>query len=202
VAGTDRTLRDFDAEADRLLVRDVASGSTESLARLYDRHAATVYGLVRRIVQVSEDAEELVQDVFAQVWLDARRYEASRATVAALIVMLARARAIERLRARRARPDLGPGSETTPVVPSTPPEPEPVTIALGEVDRVREALGTLPDAEHELLQLAYFEGLTYTGIADRTGVPLGTVKTRLRSALATLREAVTSGPTTGGTIHR
>lgn len=183
-------------------MHDVASGSTESLARLYDRHAPSVYGLARRIVQAPEDAEEVVQDVFAQVWRDARRYEASRATVAGLVVMLARARAIERLRARRASPDNEQGSETAPVVPSMTPDPERVTISFGEVDRVRDALGTLPAPQREIVHLAYFEGLTRTEMADRTGVPLGTVKAQLCSALAALRGAMASGPPPGETARR
>ena len=93
------------AEADQRLVRDVAAGSTEALARLYDRHAGTVFGLARRILNRLEDAEEVVQDVFAQVWREAGRYERGRATVAGWVVMLARTRAIDRLRSRNARPD-------------------------------------------------------------------------------------------------
>jgi RNA polymerase sigma-70 factor (ECF subfamily) len=185
------TLGDFESEADRLLLRAVAGGSTDSLGRLYDRHAAVVYGLARRIVRADEDAEEVVQDVFTQVWRDASRYEAGRASVAGWLVMLTRARAIDRLRAKRARPDLGQGSDSGPSwIAARDPDPEEVSNATEEVHRVREAVTTLPDAQRSLVELAYFQGLTHTEIAHDTGVPLGTVKTRLRSAMATLREAV------------
>jgi RNA polymerase sigma-70 factor (ECF subfamily) len=187
----DSTLRDFDAEADRLLVRAVAQGSTDSLGRLYDRHVSTVYGLARRILQAAEDAEEVVQDVFAQVWRDAARYEASRATVAGWLVMLARTRAIDRLRARRARPDVGQGSETaTAHVAARDPDPEQVSISSEEVAQIHRALDTLPGGQRELVELAYYEGLTHTQIAERTGTPLGTVKTRLRAAMSALRGAM------------
>ncbi|MEZ5316275.1 MAG: sigma-70 family RNA polymerase sigma factor [Vicinamibacterales bacterium] len=188
------TTRDFDQEADRRLIRDVAGGSAEALGRLYDRHAGTVFALARRIVPAIEDAEEVVQDVFSQVWRDAARYESSRAPVAGWVAMLARTRAIDRLRARRARPDsggLGPDATVLPLAASGA-DPERQAIAATDVQAVRLALGALPAPQRELVELAYFQGLTHTELAERTGTPLGTVKTRLRSALATLRGALSS----------
>jgi RNA polymerase sigma-70 factor (ECF subfamily) len=179
---------DFDAEADRRLLGGVAARSADSLGRLYDRYAPVVYALARRIVVTAEDAEEVVQDVFGQVWRDASRYEAHRATVGGWLVMLTRTRAIDRLRARRARPDLGAGSDQAIApVTSLEPSPEQLSITSEQAARVRDALARLPDTLRSLVELAYFEGLTHTEIASRTGVPLGTVKTRLRSAMATLR---------------
>ena len=176
------------ADADQRLVTDVAAGSTEALARLYDRHAGTVFGLARRILNRLEDAEEVVQDVFTQVWREAGRYERGRATVAGWVVMLTRARAIDRLRSRNARPDLRSGeSATVPDVPTTDWSPEQVTISAEDVRGVRAALGELPEVQRTLVELAYYEGLTHSEIAARTGVPLGTVKTRIRTAMATLR---------------
>jgi RNA polymerase sigma-70 factor (ECF subfamily) len=180
---------DFDAEADRRLLVGIASKSADSLARLYDRYASVVYGLARRIVVTSEDAEEVVQDVFGQVWRDAGRYQAARASVAGWIVMLTRTRAIDRLRAKRARPDLGAGAGA-PVEIATSvddPNPEQLSISAQQVSRLRDALTTLPESLRAIVELAYFEGLTHSEIADRTQLPLGTVKTRLRSAMATLR---------------
>ena len=179
---------DFDAEADRRLIGGIASRSAESLARLYDRYAAIVYGLARRIVLTAEDAEEVVQDVFNQVWRDAARYEAARATVGGWLVMLTRTRAIDRLRAKRARPDLGAGADDrSATMSSQEPTPEQLSISAEQVTRVREALRTLPDTLQTLVELAYFEGLTHSEIAERTRLPLGTVKTRLRTAMSTLR---------------
>lgn len=187
-------ISDLNAEADRQLVRTVAAGSTEALGRLYDRHAGVVYALARRILTRQEDAEEVVQDVFAQVWRDAGRYDATRATVAGWIVMLTRTRAIDRLRARRSRPD-----QNLPVDPANAPaaadpsgNPEQVAISAQDATSVRQALEALPEAQRALVNLAYFEGLTHMEIAERTNVPLGTVKTRLRMAMAAMRAALPS----------
>jgi RNA polymerase sigma-70 factor (ECF subfamily) len=166
-------------EADWQLLQAVAGGSAEALGRLYDRHAGTVFALARRIVQAVEDAEEVVQDVFSQVWRDATRYERQRATVAGWIVMLTRAR--------------GGGQDAAELpLASSGPSPEDLTLASADVLAVRQALAVLPDAQRELVELAYYEGLTHTELAARTGTPLGTVKTRLRTAMAALRGALVS----------
>jgi RNA polymerase sigma-70 factor (ECF subfamily) len=178
---------------DRQLVRSVAGGSGDALSQLYDRHAPTAYGLARRILPTPDLAEEVVQDVFAQVWREAAKYESGRASVAGWIVMLTRARAIDRLRARRSRPDQAAGVEPAAIAPlaSTERSPESVTIAADDGRRVRDALGALPENQRTLIDLAYYEGLTHSEIAERTGVPIGTVKTRLRTAMVTLRGALT-----------
>ena len=184
---------DAGAQADRELVSAIAGGSAEALARLYDRHAATVFGLARRVVSLVEDAEEVVQDVFSQIWRDAARYEAGRATVAGWIVMLTRARAIDRLRSRKARPDLGgTDPDTAPPLVSADRNPEQVTLTAEDVRNVRGALTALPDAQRSLVELAYYEGMTHAEIAERTGVPLGTVKTRIRTAMTTLKGVLSS----------
>jgi RNA polymerase sigma-70 factor (ECF subfamily) len=179
-------------EADRQLMRAVAAGSADALSRLYDRHAAIVFGLARRILMRVEDAEEVVQDVFAQVWRDAGRYVPERATVAGWIVMLTRTRAIDRLRARSARPDQARGAEPGPAAPIVAPGRDPEQVAVSEDDgrQVRKALEALPPEQRLLVDLAYYEGLTQSEIAARTGIPLGTVKTRVRAAMATLRSAL------------
>jgi RNA polymerase sigma-70 factor, ECF subfamily len=181
---------DDDAE----LVRLVASGSAEALGRLYDRHVPIVFGLARRILGRQEDAEEVVQDVFAQVWRQAARYRGDRASVAGWLIMLARTRAIDRLRARASRPDLArsvPTDEAPPLAASAP-DPEATVVAAGDARLVRQALVALPEQQRSLVELAYYEGFTHTEIAARTGVALGTVKTRLRMAMLTLREAIAS----------
>lgn len=177
---------------DRALVGEVRAGSADALGRLYDGHAGRVYALARRIVARPEDAEEVVQDVFAQVWRDAGRYDATRSSVAGWILMLARTRAVDRLRARRARPDQDRGVEPSPAMAlaATTVDPEDATIAGDEATTVRRALGSLPESQRRLVELAYFEGLSHTELADRTAVPLGTVKTRLRAAMGALRAAL------------
>lgn len=179
---------------DRQTVRAIAGGSAEALGRLYDRHAAAMFGLACRMMTRREDAEEVIQDVFAQVWRQAARYEAGRATVVGWLVMVTRARALDRLRARRARPDLDGAVDPdgAPPLAATAPDPEQVVISGLEASKVRAALVSLPEAQRALVELAYYEGLTHTEIAETTGVPLGTVKTRLRTATIALRGALTS----------
>jgi RNA polymerase sigma-70 factor (ECF subfamily) len=174
----------------------VAGGSADALADLYDRHAGIVFGLARRIVLRPEDAEEVVQDVFAQVWRQAPRYAGERASVAGWLVMLTRARAIDRLRARRARPDEDRGEAPSAALPlsSADPDPEAATLSAEQVRQVGSVFATLPDPQRVLLGLAYFEGLSHSEIAARTGVPLGTVKTRIRSAMETLRQTLDVTP--------
>ncbi len=186
------SLRKDLAEADRQILVEVAGGSADALERLYDRYAATAFGLARRILAQPDLAEEVVQDVFAQVWREASRYDAARASVAGWIVLLTRTRAIDRLRARRARPDLDKGVEPTAAAPLTTPDrsPEQVAISSEDAQLVRAALDGLPAEQRSLLDLAYYEGLTHSEIAARTGVPLGTIKTRIRSAMMALRKAM------------
>jgi RNA polymerase sigma-70 factor (ECF subfamily) len=181
------------AGADRQILAAVAGGSADALERLYDRYAATAYGLARRILAQQDLAEEVVQDVFAQVWREAGRYDAARASVAGWIVLLTRTRAIDRLRARRARPDQDRSVDPGDVAPLAARERSPEQVAMSSEDAqaVRSALERLPDEQRALVTLAYYEGLTHSEIAALTGVPLGTIKTRLRAAMTTLRGVLT-----------
>lgn len=181
-----------EAERDRQAIRAVAGGSGDAVAELYDRYGAAVYGLALRVLGQPDLAEEVVQDVFAQVWRDASRYDSSRSTVAGWIVMLTRTRAIDRLRARRARPDQAGAVDATAAVPlpSSQSTPETSTLSAEDTRLVRGALARLPDQFRSLIELAYYEGLSHSEIAARTGIPLGTVKTRLRNAMGTLRSVL------------
>jgi RNA polymerase sigma-70 factor (ECF subfamily) len=182
----------MNAEVDRQLILAVADGSAEALGRLYDRYVATVFGLARRIVTRLEDAEEVVQDVFTQVWREAGRYRDERASVAGWIVMLARTRAIDRLRARRARPDGDQGVEARPALGLTAAghDPEAFAISRQQAETIKRTLEMLPENQRTLIEMAYYRGLTHNEIAAETGVPLGTVKTRIRAAMETLRDVL------------
>lgn len=186
-------IRDEPSEADRQLVRSIAGGSSDALGALYDRYAATLFGLALRMVQRPEDAEEIVQDVFAQAWREAPRYDVSRATVAGWLVMLTRTRSIDRIRARGSRPDVESPVDMSAVTPITvrDADPEQSVIQGWDARNVRAALRALPETQRALVDLAYYEGLSHSEIAVRTGVPLGTVKARLRTAVAGLRGALT-----------
>jgi RNA polymerase sigma-70 factor (ECF subfamily) len=183
---------DAAAELDRRLVRAIGLGETRALSDLYDRYARAVFGLARRILGQTDAAEEVVQDVFTQVWREAPRYDPERGAVGAWIMTLARARAIDRLRARQARPDQSRAVEDAAIRPmaAAGDSPEDVIVSSDEARRVRQALDALPEQSRALIDLAYYEGLTHSEIARRTGMPLGTVKTRLRTAMHTLREVL------------
>ena len=178
-------------EADIDVLGRLAAGDREAVAQLYDRYAARVMGLAYRIVRNTSDAEDVVQEVFSQAWRTAPNYQASRGTVVGWLLMMARTRAIDRLRTRHTRHDTG----AEPDLEALPSDAAPVSdqiIANQQAAHVRAAILTLPAEQKTALELAYFEGLTQTQIAERLRIPLGTVKTRIRSALASLRRSVQS----------
>lgn len=179
------------SEADSGIVSRLAAGDMRAAEELYDRYAGQVLALARRILRDDGDAEDVVQEVFSQAWRTAQRFETSRGTVAGWLLVMARTRSIDRLRARQARPDT-----RSNVLPDTLAAPGvPVSdLMLSEEQsvRIREALKSLPDAQRSALELAYYEGLTQSEIAQRLTEPLGTIKTRIRTALGTLRQRLRS----------
>jgi RNA polymerase sigma-70 factor, ECF subfamily len=198
VAGRTTTV-DQHAE-DVARVARAAAGDEAALAALYDVHARVVYSLALRIVGDEADAEDVLQDVFDQAWRQAGRYDAQRGTVAAWLLNLARSRAIDRLRARRARPDTSAttSDDAWASLPARGVDPGEALAAARDAEKVRRALHELPALQRLAIELAYFEGLTQSEIAERLEQPLGTVKTRIRNGLLKLRE-VLSGTPAGGT---
>src|SRR5271169_886884 len=166
-------------EIDVLLQR-LASGDTAALGEFYDRFAALVNGLALRILRDAQDAEDVVQEVFLQVWRQATRFDPARGSVEAWLCMMARTRALDRLRRRNARRE---DPEDLAPVPSTIPRN-------AEAIAVRKALEGLGEPQRKALELAYFEGLTQSEIAERLQEPLGTIKTRIRTAMIRLREVL------------
>lgn len=164
----------------------LAAGQADALGDLYDRHGRAVYSLACRILHDAVEAEDVVQDTFTQAWRDAAKYEPGRASVAGWLMVLARTRAIDRLRARRVR---GIGvAGTAPRDTADPSEDqEEAAIRSAEAEQLRLACAELSDAQRAAIELAYYQGLTHTEIATRLREPLGTVKTRIRSALQRLR---------------
>jgi RNA polymerase sigma-70 factor, ECF subfamily len=172
------------------LIRQMAAGDRQAFALFYDRHAPVVFPLILRIVRERADASDVLQEVFWEAWRDAGAYDASRGSPEAWMVMRARARAIDRIRATRRRSEtfVAPLDEAMAAAPSH----EAGDAADRAADRgtILNALDRLPDSQREVIELAYYHGLTQTEIADRLQQPLGTVKTRIRLGLERLREVV------------
>lgn len=178
-------------DADARILERLAAGDMDAAAELYDRYAGQVLALARRILRNDGDAEEVVQDVFSQAWRTAGAFEPARGSVGGWLLMMARTRAIDRLRARQSRPDTTaePYADALPAPGMLPSEQ---VLSDEQARRVREALVALPEPQRQALELAYYEGLTQSEIAERLTEPLGTVKTRMRTALMTLRERLRS----------
>lgn len=167
----------------------ILSGDEVALAALYDRYSGMLYAMLLRILRDTGAAEEVLQDLFLQVWRGAVRFDARRGTLAAWLLVIGRSRALSRLRLRRRREVLEyPGEYSFETVSSGQDlEDEIARTQLSE--RVRIALATLPVKQREALEMAYFEGLSQTEIAAQTGSPLGTVKSRVRGGLQALKES-------------
>ena len=169
--------------SDEGLIRQVLNGDEVALGLLYERYGGRVYSVARHILQDTGAAEEVLQDIFHQLWRNAGNFDSARGSLAGWLLVMARNRSIDRLR-RRAPAVV---EEVAATLHPSALDVESFTVKNETVERVRAALQALPEAQREAMELAYFQGLTQSEIAKRTGDPLGTVKTRLRTALASLR---------------
>jgi RNA polymerase sigma-70 factor (ECF subfamily) len=182
---------------DRDYLRRMAAGDGAGASGLYDRHARAIYSLVLRILGDEGEAEDVVQDVFAQAWRQAGKYDASRGAVGAWLLVMARTRAIDRLRARRVRPEGQVADDERVMATLASPGQDIASELLDaeQVRRVQRALAGLPLLQRAAIELAYYEGLSQREIAERLEQPLGTVKTRIRLGLLKLRDALAEGHT-------
>lgn len=175
--------------SDAALIERVMQRDETALAALYDRYAAMLSSVLNRILRDGQAAEEILQDIFFQLWRAPSRFDASRGSLPGWLLVIARNRAISRL--RRHNPAAGDELVENSVV-VLPVNFESALAQRQLLDRVKAALENLPKEQRAAVELAYFEGLTHSEIAERTGDPLGTVKTRLRSAIETLKRALHS----------
>jgi RNA polymerase sigma-70 factor (ECF subfamily) len=170
--------------ADPALVLRIVNRDQSALAEVYDRYGSLVYAVALRVLRDGPAAEEVLQDTFHRLWIVAARFDPARGSLPAWLAVTARHRAIDYLRRR------APANDSDSAAPEIelPFDLEEHISRNGLMDRVRGALGRLPDAQRTLVELAYFQGMTHTELAQSTGEPLGTVKTRLRAAMAGLRK--------------
>lgn len=180
---------------DAALVARMRAGDERALGELYDRWEDAVRVCALSIVDEAAEAEDVVEDVFWQAWRQSGRFDPERGSVSAWLLTIARSRALDRARARRrSRETSGLEELEHSGAEAMVAQGDPLMDAeRGERSRmVRRALHDLPAEQRESLELAYFEGLSQTEIAERTGNPLGTVKTRMRLAMQKLRESLSA----------
>jgi RNA polymerase sigma-70 factor (ECF subfamily) len=180
-----RSRREYAHLSDEALVALVARADEDALAELYDRHGRVAFGLALRVLRDRNLAEDAVQEAFLTMWRTAGRFVPERSKASTWILMLVHRRAVDTVRreARRAVEPLEPGDEG-----STEETAQDEAWLSLERARVREALLTLPDPQREAIELAFYAGFTQSELAERLGVPLGTIKSRVFTGLARLRE--------------
>jgi RNA polymerase sigma-70 factor, ECF subfamily len=175
---------DLNATSDLALVTAIRSGDQGAMATLYDRYSPIVYSVALRVLQDTGAAEDVLQDIFMQLWRNPGAFDASRGNMGAWLAVIARHRAIDRLRRRR------PENDIEDVVVSVEPDLATEADRSRSLDRIRAALRTMSPPQRSALEMAYFEGLTHVEIAEKTGEPLGTIKTRIRTGLLSLRKVL------------
>ena len=169
--------------ADLAIVTGLKTGDQGALAELYDRYSSVVYSVALRVLGETGSAEDVMQEVFLQLWRNPGAFDASRGSLASWLAVITRNRAIDSLRKRR------PETDIEDVVLSVEPD------MTGDVERgrvaekVRGVLGSMATAQRTALEMAYWQGMSHSEIAEKTGEPLGTIKTRIRAGLMALRKA-------------
>jgi RNA polymerase sigma-70 factor (ECF subfamily) len=171
------------------LLRDVARGDDAAFEQLYDRMAPSVFGLVKRVLRDPAQSEEVTQEVFLEVWRSAPAYEPGRGSPSAWVLTMAHRRAVDRVRATQASRDRDDVVARRDAAVPYDVVGEEVEARL-EQERVRDALASLTELQRQAVQLAFYGGYTHTEVSELLGVPLGTVKTRIRDGLIRLRDAL------------
>ncbi|MFL5461927.1 MAG: sigma-70 family RNA polymerase sigma factor [Gemmatimonadales bacterium] len=183
------------SQADRDLLLRAADGDQQAIAALYDRYGGALYAVAYRVARQRADAEDAVVEAFTQAWRDAARFEASRGSVAGWLTMIARSRALDIVRARNRRERITTSAsareaEGTLAMGSSPADPADSFDSTERKRRVQAALETLSPPQRQAIELAFFEGLSQSEIAQRLEEPLGTIKTRVRLGMQKLRESL------------
>jgi RNA polymerase sigma-70 factor, ECF subfamily len=172
---------------DAALLERIVNGDEEALAQLYDQYSAILFGLIRTIVNNREIAEDLLQEIFLLIWDRSDRFDASKGSVYTWMVTLARNKAIDRIRSKSYRLQLQNVStdQVEPLFTPASSEPSPYESMLNDenAEIIKDALNNISAKQREVIEIAYFEGLSQSKIAETYNIPLGTVKTRMRQGL-------------------
>ncbi len=179
-----------ESSSDGALLRQVTDRQPEALGILYNRYASTLLALGRRILGSVSDAEEILQEVFLHVWNHASRYDPARSSVSTWLILIARSRAIDRLRTRKVVERTHESSAQANPVEHASPEGVETVFLQERRERVQQELSKLPPEQKQVLEMAFYQGLSQSEIAARADLPLGTVKTRTLLAMRKLRNAL------------
>lgn len=178
------------AVSDAALIQGIRERRQEALGALYDRHAPLLLALARRILDSLAEGEEVLQEVFLHVWNRAERYDPARSSVPTWLALLTRSRAIDRLRSRRVSERTHEAAHSEGGGDHTSPEGVETVFQEERRQRIQQELARLPSEQRQVLEMAFYGGLSQTEIAGRTSLPLGTVKTRTLLAMKKLRGAL------------
>src|SRR5438270_5592039 len=178
------SLKDQPQVPDSTLMSRIRAGDEDALAALHDRYAQVVYSVALRVLGETTQAEDILQEIFLQLWRNPQTFDSSRGSLGAWLAVIARHRAIDYLRRRRPETDI---EDVVVAVDSNLEQVAERNIAIG---KVRAAVEKLPPEQRKPLEMAFFQGLTHSEIAEKTGEPLGTIKTRIRAALLALRKVL------------
>ena len=169
---------------DSVLMSRIRARDQDALAALHDRYAQVVYSVALRVLGDTAHAEDILQEIFLQLWHEPQKFDSTRGSLGAWLAVIARHRAIDHLRRRR------PESDIDEVTVSIDSELEQTADRNKAIAKIRSAVQQLPAEQRQALELAFFQGLTHAEIAANTGEPLGTIKTRIRAALLALRKVL------------
>ena len=180
--------------ADLALLQRIVARDESAVAELYDRHSRLVFSVIWRILRSQPDAEDVLQETFVRVWTRAETYDASLGSPTTWLTRIAHNRALDRLRALRARatvdgpaPERSESGEIQGAVAAVSDRPDVRTEDAAVITALRGAVARLPESQRVLIEAAYFDGYTHQELAEKLGLPLGTVKTRIRAGLIALR---------------
>jgi RNA polymerase sigma-70 factor, ECF subfamily len=169
---------------DATLVSAIRDGDEQAMAQLYDRYSSLVYSIALRVLGETEAAEDILQEIFLRLWRNPATFDSSRGSLPAWLAVITRNRAIDVLRKRHSKTDL------EDVKVSVEPDLASGVERSRILEKIRGALRSMSEPQRSALEMAFFEGLTHTEIAEKSGEPLGTIKTRIRTGLLVLRKAV------------